>query len=90
MADRLCRSLAIFSVLIFLLAILHGLVCLEAMDNGFVESGRVYSGSLPPEGFASYRVRLPEAGSLLAVCIEVSGALFKLNVSGPINEALRI
>jgi hypothetical protein len=57
------------------------------MDNGFVESGRVYSGSLPPEGFASYRVRLPEAGSLLAVCIEVSGALFKLNVSGPINEA---
>jgi hypothetical protein len=86
LAGRLRRSLAILSVVTFLLAILHGLVCLEVVDDGFVESGRVYSSSLPPEGSASYRVRLPEAGSLLAVCIEASESSFKLNVSGPISE----
>jgi len=87
LAGRLHRSLAIFSVTTFLLAIFHGLVCLEAVDDGFVESGRVYSGNLPPERSASYRVRLPEAGSLLVVCIDALGASFKLNVSGPISEA---
>lgn len=84
MAGRLYIPLAVFSAFI----LLHGLVCsFEAVDDEFIESGRIYSGSLPPEGSISYKVRLPQADSLLIVHIEALEGMFKFNVSGSINEA---
>ncbi|MEM2740393.1 MAG: hypothetical protein QXQ29_06300 [Candidatus Bathyarchaeia archaeon] len=84
MTDRFYMSLAVFSAFI----LLHGLVYgFGAVDDEFIESGRIYSGSLPPDGSISYKVRLQEAESLLVVHIEALEGMFKLNVSGLISEA---
>jgi len=82
MSSRFYLSLAVFSV--FLL--LHGCIYLETVNGEFIDLGRIYSGSLLPEGSRSYMVRL-QADSLLVVHIEALGGMSRFNISGPISEA---